>query len=84
MLTVVLTQVVVLQLPSKRTKYSVGADGETMFVSSGVPPQLSVYHLASAPVPSLPPEYESVVVLPGHTDGGVADALVGANEWAAL
>ena len=37
-------------------------------VPSKVPPQLLVYHFQLAPVPSLPPLTDRLLVLPKHTD----------------
>ena len=51
MVTVILRQMVVLQVPSARTKYVVFADGETVMlfpVERAVPPQLPLYHFQLA------------------------------------
>lgn len=55
---VVVTQAVVLHVPSARTKYAVFEVGETVILEplpNNVPPQVPLYHFQVAPVPSVPP-----------------------------
>lgn len=62
-----LLQMVLLQIPSARTKYEVVAVGETVMlvpVAIAVPPQVEVYHLHTAEVPNVPPVMLNVVLLP--------------------
>jgi hypothetical protein len=49
-------------------------------VPTKVPPQLPEYHLATAPVPALPPVKERLVLEPRVMDAGVAVAEVGVKE----
>ena len=82
--TLVLTQAVVLQLPSARTKYVVVvAAGETEMLApepTNVPPHEPLYHWYEAAVPRLPPDSDSVDEPPLRTMVGDADALVGAVD----
>ena len=50
-------------------------------VPAAVAPQLPVYHLKAAPVPSTPPLTLSVLLLPGATADGVAVTVTGAVEF---
>jgi len=64
---VTLLQMVLLQVPSARTKYVVVVAGVTIRllpVAIAVPPQLPLYHFQLAPVPRLPPLTLNVVFLP--------------------
>ena len=68
--TVTLRQMVVLQVPSARTKYVVFVEGETVMlfpVPSAVPPHDPLYHFQLAPTPKLPPLTEMVTAFPKHT-----------------
>jgi hypothetical protein len=65
-----LRQMVVLQVPSARTKYVVFVEGETVMlfpVPSAVPPHDPLYHFQLAPAPKLPPFTEMVTAWPKHT-----------------
>ena len=58
---------VLLQVPSARTKYVVVEAGATVTVlpvPTDVPPQLPLYHFQLAPIPRLPPLTLNVVFLP--------------------
>jgi hypothetical protein len=58
---------VLLQVPSALRKYVVVAAGATVTllpVPTDVPPQLPLYHLQLAPLPSEPPIGVRVVLLP--------------------
>jgi hypothetical protein len=62
-----LLQMVLLHLPSARTKYVVVEAGETEMllpVPTAVPAQLPLYHFHEAVCPNEPPKTESVVEVP--------------------
>ena len=50
-------------------------------VPINVPPHDPLYHAKLAPVPSDPPDTLSVVLLPWHITGALADADAGAVEF---
>jgi hypothetical protein len=80
--TVTEAQLVVLQVPLYRTKYIVSIIGETVILlpmPAGVPPQESVNHWATTPVPTVPPLTVKVVELPLHIVV-VPEIVVGAVE----
>ena len=52
-----------------------------MPVPTSVPPHDPLYQFHVAPAPNEPPLTVSVVVLPAHIDGELADADVGAVEF---
>ena len=67
--TVVVTHVVVLHIPSALAKYDVVIVGKTVIlvpVPAMVPPHEAVYHLQDAPVPRLPPTTLKTVESPLH------------------
>jgi hypothetical protein len=68
---------VLLQVPSARTKYVVVFDGVTEMLlpeATGVPAQLLLYHSQLAAAPSLPPDILNVEDLPAQIVAGLADA----------
>ena len=82
-LTVVFTQVVVLQSPSARIKYIVVIIGETVIevpLPAEVPPHETVYHCHVAPVPKVPSGIVNVDEAPEQILPGFADAEVGGME----
>jgi hypothetical protein len=63
----ILLQIVMLFVPSARTKYVVLVEGAKVIlapVPTKVPPHDDVYHFQLAPVPRLPPLTDRVVLLP--------------------
>ena len=82
--TVVLTHVVELQVPSALTQYVVVEAGLTAGAApevTYVPAQEVVYHFHVAPsVLRLPPVIESVVEAPTHIVDGDEEAEVGATD----
>lgn len=82
-LMVTCAQVVVLQVPSARTKYVVVEEGLTVMevpLPSGVPPQVPLYHCQVAPVPNEPPVTVKVELLTGQMVVAVAEINAGAVE----
>jgi hypothetical protein len=77
--TVLLTQLVVLQVPAAFTKYVVVDVGnlvnETPFPSK-VPVQLELYQFQFAPVPRVPPIIVSITEFPIQIEEGVAEIEV--------
>jgi hypothetical protein len=66
---------VLLQVPSARTKYVLVEAGVTVMllpVPTAVPPQLPLYHFHDAPVPSVPPLTLNEVLWPTQTAVDVA------------
>ncbi len=78
-----LTQAVVLQVPSIRAKYVVVDEGLTVMLlplPAGVPPQLPVYQRMAALLPKLPPFNRKRTLLPMQIESSLAVMLVGALE----
>jgi len=83
MVTVILRQIVVLQVPSARTKYVVFVDGETVMLfpaESAVPPHEPEYHFQEAEWPRLPPVNPSVVLCPRQMVEVPVIAVAGTEE----
>ena len=82
---VILTQLVVLQVPSALTKYVVVVEGLTIIelpLPIAVPaPQPPEYQYQSAPVPKNPPEMDRVVGRPAQTVGFEAFKLEASLEF---
>ena len=80
---VMLLQMLLLQVPSARTKYVVVTTGLTVKVlpvPAETPPQLPLYHLQVAEVPNTPPFIDKVVLLPLHIVDEVAVAEVAGTD----
>ena len=78
-----LAQLVVLHVPSARTKYVVVAEGVTLMLlplPTAVPPQELLYHFQLALLPRLPPFTLRVTLEPLHTESTEALIEVGAAE----
>jgi hypothetical protein len=76
-------QVVVLHVPTARTKYVVLDEGDTTMddpLPIGGLPQLPAYHSQFAPTPNDPPFTVNVVGVDGQIGLGDADTLAGAVE----
>jgi hypothetical protein len=80
---VMLLQMLLLQVPSARTKYVVVTTGLTVKVlpvPAETPPQLPLYHLQVAEVPNTPPFIDKVVLLPLQIVDEVAVAEVAGTD----
>jgi hypothetical protein len=78
-----LAQLVVLHVPSARTKYVVVAEGVTLILlplPTAVPPQELLYHFQSALLPRLPPFTLRVTLEPLQTESAEVVMEVGAAE----
>jgi hypothetical protein len=80
---VMLLQMLLLQVPSARTKYVVVTTGLTVKVlpvPAETPPQLPLYQLQVAEVPNTPPFIDKVVLLPLQIVDEVAVAEVAGTD----
>lgn len=82
-LMVLLTQTVLLQVPSARRKYVVVADGVTTMLvpePTKVPPHEPEYHLQFALCPNVPPFADRVTLTPRHIESDEAETEVAGTE----